>query len=90
MKELDISVIILTYNEEIHICRCIENIYPLVRNIFIIDSYSTDRTLLIASKYEKVTILQNKWENNYAKQVNWALEHAPIRTEWVLRLGADE
>lgn len=90
MKELDISVIILTYNEEIHICRCIENIYPLVRNIFIIDSYSTDRTLLIASKYEKVTILQNKWENNYAKQFNWALEHAPIRTKWVLRLDADE
>ena len=90
MKELDISVIIITYNEEIHICRCIENIYPLVRNIFIIDSYSTDRTLLIASKYEKVTILQNKWENNYAKQFNWALEHAPIRTKWVLRLDADE
>ena len=90
MKELDISVIILTYNEEMHICRCIENIYPLVRNIFIIDSYSTDRTLLIASKYGKVTILQNKWENNYAKQFNWALKHAPIRTKWVLRLDADE
>lgn len=90
MKELDISVIILTYNEEIHIRRCIENIYSLVKNIFIIDSYSTDRTLQIASKYEKVTFLQNKWENNYAKQFNWALEHAPIRTKWVLRLDADE
>lgn len=90
MKELDISVIILTYNEEIHIRRCLENVHSFVKNIFIVDSYSTDKTLQIASEYEKVTILQNKWENNYAKQFNWGLEHAPIQTKWVLRLDADE
>lgn len=90
MKELDISVIILTYNEEIHIRRCIESVYLFVKDIFLIDSYSTDQTLQIASEYEKVTILQNKWENNYAKQFNWGLEHVPIRTKWVLRLDADE
>lgn len=90
MKELDISVIILTYNEEIHIRRCIENVYPFVKDIFIVDSFSTDETLRIAGEYEKVTVLQNKWENQYAKQFNWGLEHAPIRTKWVLRLDADE
>lgn len=90
MEELNISVIILTYNEEIHIRRCIESVYLFVKDIFLIDSYSTDQTLQIASEYEKVTILQNKWENNHAKQFNWALEHASIRTEWVLRLDADE
>lgn len=81
MEELDISVIILTYNEEIHIRRCIESVYLFVKDIFLIDSYSTDQTLQIASEYEKVTILQNKWENNYAKQFNWGLEHVPIRTK---------
>lgn len=45
---LDLSVIILTYNEEIHIQRCLDNIAPIARDIFIIDSYSTDRTLDIA------------------------------------------
>lgn len=90
MKELDISVIILTYNEEIHIRRCLENVHSFVKNIFIVDSYSTDKTLQLASEYEKVTILQNKWENNYAKQFNWGLEHASIQTKWVLRLDADE
>lgn len=90
MEELDISVIILTYNEEIHIRRCIESVYLFVKDIFLIDSYSTDQTLQIASEYEKVTILQNKWENNYTKQFNWGLEHVPIRTKWVLRLDADE
>lgn len=87
---LDISVIILTYNEEIHIRRCIENVLPVVKEIFIIDSFSTDATLDIASEYPNVHILQNKWENNYAKQFNWGLEHAPITTKWVLRLDADE
>ena len=89
MNKPDISVIILTYNEEIHIRRCLENIRELAKDIFIIDSYSTDRTLEIAQEYGAV-ILQNKWENNHAKQLNWALEHAPVRTDWVLRLDADE
>lgn len=86
---IDLSVVILTYNEEIHIRRCLENIKDLAKDIFIIDSFSTDRTLEIAGEYGAV-ILQNKWENNQAKQFNWALEHAPICTEWVLRLDADE
>ena len=89
MNKPDISVIILTYNEEIHIRRCLENIRELAKDIFVIDSYSTDRTLEIAQEYGAV-ILQNKWENNHAKQLNWALEHAPVRTDWVLRLDADE
>lgn len=86
---LDISVIILTYNEEIHIQRCLENIADIVKSIFIIDCFSTDRTLEIAKQYSNVVILQNKWVN-YATQFNWALKHAPIDTKWVLRLDADE
>lgn len=87
---LDLSVIILTYNEEIHIRRCLDNITSIAKDIFIIDSFSTDRTLDIAKEYKQVHILQNKWENNYAKQFNWGLANAPIRTQWVLRLDADE
>lgn len=90
MKNLDLSVLILTYNEELHIRRAIENVYEIVEEIFIIDSFSTDNTLKIASEYSKVKVLQHKWENNYAKQLNWGLENAPIKTKWVLRLDADE
>lgn len=86
----DIAVIILTYNEEIHIKRCIESVLSIAKEIFIIDSYSTDKTLEIASAYPNVIELQNKWENNYAKQFNWALENAPITSQWILRLDADE
>ena len=87
---LDLSVIILTYNEELHIRRCLENVKSIAKEIYIIDSFSTDATLDIAQEFDNVHILQNKWENNYAKQFNWGLDQAPIHTQWVLRLDADE
>lgn len=87
---LDLSVIILTKDEELHIARCLENVAPISKEVFIIDSFSTDKTLEIAQCYPNVTILQNKWQNNYAHQFNWALENAHIKTKWILRLDADE
>lgn len=87
---LDLSVVILTFNEELHIRRCLDNVAPIAKEVFVIDSFSTDRTLEIAKEYPNVEILQHKWENNHAKQFNWGLENAPITGKWVLRLDADE
>lgn len=88
---LDLSVIILTYNEEIHIRRCLENVCPIVKEVFLIDCFSTDRTIEIAKKFDNVTVLQHEWPNTkYAGQFNWGLQNAPIHTKWVLRLDADE
>lgn len=89
MEKLDLSVIILTGNEELHIRRCLDRICDIASEVFIVDCFSKDRTLEIAKEYPEVTILQNKWVN-YATQFNWALENAPIKTKWVLRLDADE
>lgn len=89
MNKLNISVIILTYNEEIHIKRCIESINLLVKDVYIVDSYSNDRTLEIAKELG-VKIYQNHWEKSYSKQFNWALKNLPINTAWILRLDADE
>jgi glycosyltransferase involved in cell wall biosynthesis len=87
-KTLPISVIILTYNEEKHIRRAIESVSSLAEDIFVIDSFSQDDTIKIA-KSLGVKILQNKWINQ-ATQFNWSLENAPIRTNWIMRLDADE
>lgn len=89
-KKTDITVIILTYNEELHIRRCLENVAPIASEIFIIDSFSTDRTLDIAKEFPNVTVFQHVWENNHAKQFNWGLDNVPIKTQWILRLDADE
>ena len=87
---LNLSVIILTYNEELHIRRCLENVKSIAKEIYIIDSFSTDATLDIAREFDNVPILQNNLNNNYPKQFNWGLEHSGISTQWVLRLDADE
>ncbi len=87
---LDLTVVILTKDEELHIRRCIENVLPIAKAIYVVDSFSTDRTLDIAAEYPTVNILQNKWINNHAHQFNWALDQLPADTGWVLRLDADE
>ena len=85
---LDITVVILTYNEERHIERCIQSIKKYSDNIYIIDSYSTDNTIQIC-KSLNVNILQNKFINQ-SKQFTWALDNINFKTEWILRLDADE
>lgn len=86
---LDLSVIVLAGNEEIHMKRCLDRITPYAKEVFVIDCFSTDKTVDIARQYENVTVLQNKWVN-YATQFNWALDNAHIKTAWTLRLDADE
>jgi glycosyltransferase involved in cell wall biosynthesis len=88
MSDSDLSVIILTYNEELHIERSIASVKPFARHIFVIDSYSTDSTVAQAEKLG-AQVYQNKW-TNHAIQVNWALDNLPITTKWVFRLDADE
>jgi glycosyltransferase involved in cell wall biosynthesis len=86
--KLPISIIVLTFNEEKNIEACLKSIVGFAEEIFIVDSYSNDRTLEIAKKYTD-KIYQHKFENQ-AKQLNWALETLAIKTEWILRLDADE
>jgi len=85
--KLPISVIILTYNEEKNIEACLQSVYGWVEEIFIVDSFSTDKTLEIARKYTN-KIYQHPFEN-YSKQRNWAFENLPIKTEWIFNLDAD-
>lgn len=86
---LDITVIILTYNEEIHIQRCIESVSSIAKEMFVVDCFSADKTKEIAQNLG-ATVIQKKWPGNQAIQMNWALETLPITTKWVLRLDADE
>lgn len=83
-----VSVVILTFNEERHISRCIESLRPFSDEIFIVDSFSTDRTIEIAQSLG-AQIFTNAWIN-YATQFNWALDNLPISGDWVMRMDADE
>lgn len=86
---LDISVIILTYNEEMHIRRCLENVNRFASHVFVVDCFSTDKTVEIAESLG-ATVVQHTWPGNQAEQFNWALDNLNIDTNWILRLDADE
>ncbi|HWM46459.1 MAG TPA: glycosyltransferase family 2 protein [Xanthobacteraceae bacterium] len=83
-----LAVVILTFNEERHISRAIDSIADIAREIFVVDSYSVDRTVDLA-RTRGAVVLQNRFINQ-AKQFQWALEHAPITCDWIMRLDADE
>lgn len=89
MNKLPITLIVLTYNEEIHIARCLESVRSLVSNIVVIDSGSSDRTKVIVEENGGIFI-HHDWPGYQAAQFNWALDNIGLKTEWVLRLDADE
>ena len=84
----DISVIILTFNEEKHIARCIKSLSTFTDKVFIVDSGSTDKTVEIAESLgAKVAV--NQWVN-YATQFNFGIENNPFKTKWLMRMDSDE
>lgn len=85
---MSLAVIILTHNEERHISRALASVAEIATEVFVIDSFSSDRTVDLARE-RGATVLQNRFVN-YAKQFQWALDNAPITASWIMRLDADE
>ena len=83
-----IAVVILTFNEEMHIERCIRSAQAVSDEIIVVDSFSKDNTCAIAQSMGAI-VYQHKFEN-YARQINWAFENCDIRSNWIWRLDADE
>ena len=84
-----ISVIILTYNERLHIRRCLTRLAPLGADITLIDCHSDDGTQAIAEELG-ARVIEHTWPGNQAAQMKWAHENVPLRGDWILRLDADE
>ena len=87
-KKASVAVIILTYNEALHLPRAIQHVSGFAQEIFVVDSFSTDETVELARE-RGAKVLFHPFQNQ-AKQFEWALENAPITAEWVMRLDADE
>ena len=85
---IDITVVILTFNEEKHIRRSVESVKHFAKRIVVLDSFSNDNTESICQSLG-VDFFQNEWKN-YATQFNYALDNTDINTEWIMRLDADE
>ncbi len=81
-----LSVVIITYNEERNIARCLESVRDIADDIVVVDSFSTDRTAEICSRYG-ARFIQNKFAG-HIEQKNFAARQA--KYDHVLSLDADE
>lgn len=88
MNTDSIAAIILTKNEERHIARCIQSLKTICDEIIVVDSFSTDRTCLLAEQLG-ARIYRNPWKN-YATQFNYGVYQCQIQSEWIWRIDADE
>ena len=87
---MQLSVVIITYNEEANLGRTLASVAPLVRDgqgeIIVVDSGSTDRTVEIARQHGAKVFIE-PWKG-FAAQKNSAIEKAS--GDWILSLDADE
>jgi len=81
-----ISTVIITYNEEKHIARCLASVEEISDEILIIDSHSSDRTVEIAKEFGAKVVL-HEFEG-HIQQKNFAMREAQY--DYVLSLDADE
>lgn len=88
MKKIDMTVIILTKNEQSNLAECLESLKNRFQRVIVVDSFSEDSTENIARQY-KTEFVQHKFVN-YGAQFQWAITNLDISTKWIFRLDADE
>lgn len=81
-----ISLVVITFNEESNIEKCLQSAISVVDEIIVVDSFSTDTTKIICQKFN-VRFFERKWEG-YSKAKNFGNDQASF--EYILSLDADE
>ena len=83
-----VSACMMVRNEQEMLPRCLDALKDVVDEIVIVDTGSTDRTMEIASSYDKVKIYEHPWEDDFSKHRNQSISYAT--KDWVLIIDADE
>jgi glycosyltransferase involved in cell wall biosynthesis len=84
-----ISVLLLTYNENKHIERCVNNALTFSDDIVIVDSFSTDGCLDLIKDKPNISIFTHAFIN-HGKQINWSLDNLNFKNEWLMVMDSDE
>lgn len=82
-----VSLCMIVKNEENHLARCLRSAKPLVAEIIVVDTGSTDRTKDIAAVFG-AQVWEFAWNDNFSEARNFGLSKAA--GEWILVLDADE
>ena len=83
---IPISAVIITFNEERNIGRCLESLKDIADDIVVVDSFSKDKTKEICKSYG-VRFIEHIFEG-HIEQKNWAITQAIY--PHILSLDADE
>lgn len=83
---IQLSAVIITFNEEKNIRRCIESLLEIADEIIVVDSFSTDKTKAICAEFD-VRFIEHAFEG-HIEQKNWAKDQA--KNDFILSLDADE
>lgn len=88
-KDISISFVLMTYNEERVIERCLKSIQDLADEIIIVDTGSTDKTVKIINNFNgTIRLFHQKFENDFATIRNSLFSYA--KNDWVFQIDADE
>lgn len=87
-ETVSISFLIPTKNEQENLPWALRSVAGWAREVFVLDSGSTDKTREIAENMG-ARFVSHPWEG-YARQKNWGIDHLPITSPWVFILDADE
>ncbi len=82
------SIVVITQNEESNIGRCLAACVRLADDVWVVDSFSGDRTVEIG-RVLGANVVSHEFES-WGAQRNYALDTLPLRQEYVLFLDADE
>ena len=85
---MSISVLVPTLNERRNIADCLSSV-SWSDDVVVVDSGSREGTLE-AARAIGARIVDFKWNGQFPKKKNWALENVPWKNEWLLILDADE
>ena len=86
-QQIKLSVCLIVKNEEQFLAQCLKSVRSLARQIVVVDTGSTDRTVEIAKEFG-AEIYSFAWCEDFSAARNAALEHAT--GDWILMLDADE
>jgi len=81
-----LSIVVITFNEERNLARCLDSVKDIADEIVVVDSNSTDNTVAIAASYN-ARVIQHPFIG-YGEQKNFATQQAS--NDWILSLDADE
>ncbi len=82
-----ISACVIAKNEENNIVKCLNSMKPIVDEIIVVDTGSTDQTVVLAKDCGAL-VYSFEWQDDFSVAKNFAIEKA--KGDWIIFLDVDE